>query len=784
MLLRSLFSGLLLFLFSWVQAQDRFVLSGTVTDSSNGEDMIGATVFIKENNVGASTNSYGFYSLTLAKGTYTVAVSYVGFETVTKTIELNSNYKWDVSLGEQRLEMKEVVVTGERKDAQVKNMEMGSTKMEMKTISAIPPLLGEVDIIRSIQLLPGVSSVGEGASGFNVRGGAVDQNLILLDEAPVYNSSHLFGFFSVFNPDAVKDVKLSKAAIPANYGGRLSSVLDVRMKEGNMKKLGVQGGVGTIFSRLTVEGPIKKDKASFIVAGRRSYADVLAKPFLSGDLKDAKLYFYDLTLKGNYLINNKNRIFLSGYFGRDVFGAPGGSISWGNTTTSLRWNHLFTDKVFMNLTAYYSNYDYKLFFGENKEEDSFEWKARILNYSVKPDFTWYLNNKNTISFGAQAIYYTFVPSDGIGVSRGKTTDISLPNQYAMENALYISNEQKIHPRVTLQYGLRWSFFNFLGAGVAKTYGEASGNVKRYPVETRTYGDWETIKAYSQPEPRAAINFSVNEKSSIKASYNRMAQYIHLISNTTASIPFDVYYPSSNNLKPQLADQYSLGYFKNFGKNSQFDVSVEVFYKDMFNQLDYIDGADIRFNPNLEGEIIPGIGRAYGVEFYAKKSEGRFTGWISYTLSKSERKVSGINQDNWYPNKYDRRHNLSIVGMYELTKRWSLSSTFTLGTGTPFTFASDKYNFAGVTVPYNPGGPRNNYRLPTYHRLDFAATLKSRDLPRRYSWELVFAVYNLYNRRNAFAILPKQNVDDPTISESIRFSIFGSIIPAITYNFKF
>ncbi|MBC7391256.1 MAG: carboxypeptidase-like regulatory domain-containing protein, partial [Opitutaceae bacterium] len=523
MLIRYLCFVFFIFFAFQINAQDRFVLSGTVRDSANGEDMIGATIFVKETNSGVATNPYGFFSLTLPKGTYTVVISYVGYVSYNQIIEFNSNIKLDVALDEQRVETKEVIVTAERKDAQVKNLEMGVSKLEMKQISSIPPLLGEVDVIRSIQLLPGVSTVGEGASGFNVRGGGVDQNLILLDEAPVYNSSHLFGFFSVFNPDAVKDVKLSKSAIPAQYGGRLSSVLDVRMKEGNMKKVNVQGGVGVIFSRLTVEGPIKKDKASFIIAGRRSYADVLARPFLKGDFTKAKLYFYDLTAKTNYIINKNNRIFLSGYFGRDVFGATAATFSWGNSTASLRWNHLFSSKLFMNLTTYYSNYDYRLAFGRKGEDDSFEWTSRILNYSVKPDFTWFLNDKNTITFGAQAIYYTFKPSNGISVSKGKTRDISLPLKYGAETAIYLSNEQKLSARLSVSYGLRFSFFNYLGEGSAYSYSQTSGNYIRNPVSVQKYNSGETITSYANPEPRAAVNFSLSESSSFKASYNRMAQ---------------------------------------------------------------------------------------------------------------------------------------------------------------------------------------------------------------------------------------------------------------------
>lgn len=790
MINRVLVMGFLLLFFSQSYAQEKFILSGTVRDSANGEDMIGATIFIKELNAGAATNAYGFFSMTLPQGTYTMTVSYVGFETDTRTIVMNSNVKLDLALREQRLETKEVVVTAERKDAQVKNMEMGTTKLEMKTISSIPPLLGEVDVIRSIQLLPGVSAASEGSSGFNVRGGAIDQNLILLDEAPVYNSSHLFGFFSIFNPDAVKDVKLSKAAIAANYGGRLSSVLDVRMKEGNMKKLGVQGGLGLVFSRLTIEAPIKKDKASFIIAGRRSYIDQLAQPFLTGDLKNTKLYFYDLTMKANWILNPKNRIYLSAYLGRDVFGGTGALFSWGNTTTTLRWNHLFVSKLFMNTTLYYSKYDYKLEFGENKEEDSFVWNANIQNTSLKTDLTWYLNSKNTVTFGGQAIYYSFTPSDAVGISKGKSTDISLSKQYGIENALYISNEQKITSRLSLQYGLRVSAFNYLGKGIAYTYAGEPGNYKRIPISEKEYSQNQTIQSYFNPEPRAAINYSLNENSSVKLSYNRMAQYIHLVSNTVSSIPIDIYTPSTNNIKPQLSDQYSAGYFRNFDVIGGLETSAEIFYKDMYNQVDYIDGADLRFNKYIEGQLIPGKGRAYGMELYIKKTEGRFTGWVSYTLSKTERLVEGINRSEWYPTKFDRRNSLSVVGVYKLTKRWNLASTFTFGSGTPFTFQDQKYQIQGYTNYVISNDARNNLRMPAYHRLDISATLVSKDKERtsrifkNYSWEIVLGIYNVYGRKNAFAIIARQDKDNPAISQASKFSLFGAPIPAFTYNFKF
>ncbi len=790
MVFRVLFSGLCVFFCLFANAQEKFVLSGVVQDTANGEDMIGATVYIREANAGMATNSYGFYSFTLPKGTYTLSVNYVGYATITRTVELNSSLKLDIQMAEQKMETKEVVVTSDRPDANVKSMEMGTTKLEMKTISAMPPLLGEVDVIRSIQALPGVSSVGEGASGYNARGGSVDQNLILLDEAPVFNSSHLFGFFSVFNPDAVKDVKLMKAAIPAQYGGRLSSVLDVRMKEGNMKKLAIQGGTGLIFSRLTVEGPIKKDKASFIIAGRRSYIDRLAQPFLKGDLKGTKLYFYDLTAKVNYILNKRNRLFLSGYMGRDVFGFTGATFSWGNTTATLRWNHVFNDKLFLNWSTYYSNYDFKLSFGTD-DEDSFKWTAHVINYGSRPEFTWYLNNKNTVTFGGQSIYYTFQPSNGIGVSRGKTSDISLPYKYAWENALFAANEQKLFPWLSLQYGLRFSFFNYLGPGTALTYSDSLGNYTRNPISEQKYSDWQTIQAYFNPEPRVAANISLNERSSVKMSYNRMAQYVHLISNTTASIPLDIWLPSTNTIRPQISDQYSVGYFRNFGKDNGFEASIEFFYKDMFHQLDYVDGADIRFNPNLEGVIIPGTGRAFGMEVFLKKNVGKLTGWISYTLSKSERKVPGINNSQWYASRFDRRHNLSVIGMYQLSTRWNLSATFTFGSGTPFNFPIDKFQVQGYTAYNNPNAPRNNLRLPAYNRLDLSATLKSKNKIRdwgffkNYSWELVFSIYNVYGRRNAFAILPQQtSADDPFTTYANKISIVGNPIPGITFNFKF
>jgi hypothetical protein len=647
--------------------------------------------------------------------------------------------------------------------------------------------LGEVDVIKSIQLLPGVTTVGEGASGFNVRGGNIDQNLVLMDEAPVYNSSHLFGFFSVFNPDAVKDVKLIKGGIPAQYGGRVSSILDIRMKEGNSKKLEVNGGIGTIFSRLSVEAPLFKNKASFIVAGRRSYIDILAKPILAQrqpDLKDAKFHFYDLTAKFNWRINDKNTVFASGYLGRDVFGA-GFKFNWGNSTATLRWNHIFNSKLFMNMTAFYSNYKYELGFKDEGSSQKFEWTSNIINYSIKPDFIYYLNSKNTIKFGAQAILFTFKPGNAVITSQdGISNNISLDQQYGVEYAAYVDNEQKLSNRFTLQYGLRWSVFNYMGKGTKYTYRDTIPNESRPLEKEEKIGEGQTIKSYNNPEPRLAINYTINDKSSVKLGYNRMSQYLHIVSNTAASTPLDIYTPVTNNIKPLIADQITLGYFRNF-KDNMFETSAEIYYKDLQNQLDYVDNADLLLNKYLESDLIQGKGRAYGFELYVKKAKGKFNGWVSYTLSKTERQVRGISNGDWFLSKYDRTHNVNTVLIYDLNKRFSFSANFVFMTGTPATFPTAKVEVQGYVIPYNTDNKRNNYRNTPYHRADIGITYNFKSNERkRWKSTLVLSVYNVYNRRNAFSIYFRNNPDYPVNTEAVRYSVVGSIIPALTYNFKF
>lgn len=779
---KLLLNIILLLLVQAVFAQDKFTVSGYIKDSKNGEALIGASILVKELSTGTATNVYGFYSLTLPKGNYTFVFSYLGYQNNSRTVDLTKNQKIDLELTESNVGLQEVVITGEREDVNVKSMEMSVNKMDIKTIEKIPALLGEVDIVRSIQMLPGVTTVGEGASGFNVRGGGVDQNLVLLDEAPVYNSSHLFGFFSVFNPDAVSDVKLVKGGIESKYGGRLSSLLDVRMKEGNSKKLAVSGGVGAIFSRLTIEAPIIKDTCSFIIAARRSYADILAKPFLSDNLKDAKFNFYDLTAKGNYLLNDKNRLFLSAYFGRDVFGAPGFGFNWGNATSTLRWNHLFNDKVFMNLTAIYSDYDYEIGANE-KDVDSFNWNSSIINYSLKSDFTYYPNLKNTITFGAQSIYFDFVPGTFVFKSGGETNNMSLDDKYALESSVYIGNEQEMGARLALQYGIRYSFYQYLGKGKAYEFDNAPAGTRKDLISEREYQQGEVIKQYNFPEPRFSVKYELTTNSSLKASYNRMAQYVHLISNTTAATPLDVWTPSTNNIKPQLADQVALGYFKNFGVGNDYETSLEIYYKDMYNQIDYINNANVFLNEQIEAELLSGKGRAFGAELYIKRNKGKLNGWISYTLSKTERKVEGISKNEWFPARYDKPHNFVLFVNYDLTERWSFSSDFVYASGTPATFPTNRVEFQGYIIPHNVTEMRNNYRIPDYHRMDVSATLKGKKRE-KYESYWVFSVYNVYNRRNPFSVFFRQDSNNRLITEAVRYSIIGSVVPAVSYNFKF
>lgn len=759
--------SIIFLLFGKINAQENLTISGKITDALTGEDLIGVTISKEGTMIGTMTNTYGFFSLTLPKGNHTIRISTIGYLALLKDIVLDKNISLNLKLEQSINTLDEVVVFSEKKDRNITSTDIGIERISIKKLETIPVLFGEKDILKTIQLLPGISTASEGSSGFSVRGGSIDQNLILLDEAPVYSASHLMGFFSVFNSDALKNMEVYKGGIPARFGGRASSVLDITMKDGNNQNLSLSGGIGLISSRATIEGPIIKDKMSFIVSGRRSYADLVGKA--AGLLDDdMSLYFYDLNAKLNYKINDKNRIFLSGYFGKDDFGFGDIGMGWGNTTATLRWNHLFSNKLFSNTTAIYSNYDYAF----NIADDA-EMSSGIEDYSVKQDFTWYVNPNNKIRFGLNSTYHTFSPGKLL-FGNAEADEIVLEEKYALESALYISNNQKINEKFSADYGLRLSMFNQLGAGWSNQY-----NADNEIIDAIYFDSGELMQTYLEYEPRVSLNYQLNSNSSVKASYNRMAQYLHLLSNSTSGQPTDTWTPSTQNIKPTIATQYALGYFRNFSDN-QFEFSVESYYKDMQNVLDYEDGTDILLNENIEANILSGAGRSYGIEFYLKKKYGRFNGWISYTLSQTENKIDGINNFDWYPSKYDKTHDLSLVAMYELNKRWSVSSSWVYYTGNAVTFPSGKYEYDGQILPYFT--ERNGYRMPDYHRLDLNLHLKGKDNKKyKSSWD--FSIYNAYDRKNAYTIDFQESETAQGETEAVKLSLFG-IVPAITWNFKF
>jgi outer membrane cobalamin receptor len=751
--------------------QQNFTLSGKITDKDTGEDLNGASVMVVELIKGVATNSYGFYSLSLPAGTYTIRYSYVGYENVEQKLDLNKNLVMNIEISPSVMALDEVIVSSER-DENITSAKQGVEKLNMKDIENIPVLFGEKDILKTIQLLPGISSSAEGSTGFNVRGGSMGQNLILLDEAPLYSSSHLMGFFSVFNSDAIKDVTVYKGGIPAKYGGRASSVLDITMNNGNSKTFSGSGGIGLVSTRLTLEVPILKDKMSFIISGRRTYGDLVAKLLFPEQLvrDDMKFYFYDLNAKLNYTINDKNRLFLSGYFGKDIFelGKDIGT-GWGNTTGTIRWNHLFSDKIFSNTSLVYSKYDYGFVFGQN----SLRLRSGIEDLSLKEDATWYINPENTLKFGINIIYHKFRPGE---ITSGDTANFEtvLSDKKAFESAIYIQNEQKITSRLSANYGLRFSTFNQIGPGWFYEY-----NAANEPIDSTWYGKGKAAYPWFGFEPRLSVNYMLSEKSSIKLSYNRMVQYLHLLSNSTAGSPTDVWMPGSNNLKPVFVDHVSAGFFRNFLDNS-IETSVEIYYKNMINSSDYEDGADIIFNEHVESQILIGKGRSYGLELYIKKKYGSFTGWISYTLSRTENKIEGINNFSWYPMKYDKTNELSVITIYKLGQRLTISGVWTYATGNAVTFPSGKYILDNNPVPWFT--ERNGYRMPAYHRMDLSLTLNGKNRKKfKSSWDL--SVYNLYNRYNAYIISFRESEVVPGSTEAVKLSLFG-IVPSVTYNFRF
>ncbi|KAB7531099.1 TonB-dependent receptor plug domain-containing protein [Flagellimonas olearia] len=774
-----------------VQAQNNFTISGKISDGTNGETLFGTSIFLRGTDIGAISNEYGFYSISAPKGTYTLVFSYIGYNEMTREVTLDQNMTLDVELLESSTQLDEVEVTAEEPErALLRKPEMSVSKLNIKTVKQMPVVLGEVDIIKSLQILPGVTNNGEGSSGFHVRGGAVDQNLVLLDEAIIYNTSHLLGFFSVFNADAVKDLKLYKGGIPARFGGRVSSVLDVRQKDGNSKAFAMTGGIGAISSRLALEGPMFNDRGSFLIAGRGSYAHLFLK--LAGE--DNSANFYDLNLKTNYNLNPNNKLYLSGYFGRDLFNIGGSfSSSYGNASGNLRWNHIFNDRLFSNLSLIYSNYDYELgidFF-------DFDWVSSIQNYNVKYDLKYYFNDAFKLDFGVSTIKYVFDPG------RIKPTDpasaineLQLDKKRALESAAYINAEHKLTDRLTAQYGIRFSHFNRMGGQPLNEYQDNRPLVynstlriyeRQDPIDEISYKKSESIETFSNLEPRVSLAYQLNELSSVKLGYSRAAQYIHLLSNTSSVTPIDVWTPSGKYIQPQLSDQFAFGYFKNF-KGNVYSMEVETFYKTVDNRIDYIDGSDLIGNNTIEREILNGESKAYGVELLLRKNEGAFTGWLAYTWSKSQQRTPGgdaggpgINNGDWYSTPHDRTHDVSLTGAYALNEKWSFGANAIFQTGRPVTYPNGQYQYEGISVASY--SDRNANRLPAYHRLDVSATYRPNRKPQnRWKGEWVFGIYNVFNRRNAASISFGQNMETGA-NEATRTAIFG-IVPSVTYNFKF
>ena len=773
-------------------AQEKFTLSGTISDNNSNETLIGVNLFIPELKTGVTTNEYGFYSITIPKGNYSIRISYMGYQTLEEQLQLNQNTKTNFKLITNENTLKEVIITDTKTRTDIRKPEMSVNKLSISAIKKMPVVLGEVDVLKSILLLPGVTNAGEGASGFNVRGGGADQNLILLDEATIFNSSHVFGFFSVFNPDAIKDLKLYKGGIPARFGGRASSVLDIYQKDGSSKEFHANGGIGLISSRLLLEGPLVKNRGSFLIGGRSSYAHLFMK--LSKDQKNNAAYFYDLNTKMSYQINPNNNLYLSGYFGRDVFSLANSFTNiYGNSTLNLRWNHLFSDKLFSNLSMIYSDY----YYGLDLNFVGFQWDSGIKNYNIKYDFKNYISDRFKLNYGLNAIYYDFNP--GIIKPSSATSGINfsqLDKKYAFEPAVYINADQELSKKLSISYGLRYSLFYRLGQSNVNIYANNNPvtfntNMQIYekatPIGTQTFQKNEVLKSYNYLEPRFSLAYQLNEKQSIKASYNRMVQYLQLISNTSSPTPLDVWTPSDAYIKPQIADQVALGYFKNFA-NDNYSLEVEGYYKKVQNRIDYIDGADLIANNALEQVILNGQMRSYGLEVMIKKNEGRLNGWISYTLSKSQQQTpgrttteSGINNGQCYNSAYDKTHNLAITSSYLLNEKWSFGANFSLQTGQPITYPNGQYQYLGITVPSY--GLRNENRLPAYHHLDISATLTPiKNNNRNWKGEWVFSIYNLYNRKNAAAINFRQNSQTGS-NEAVKTSIFG-MVPAVSYNFKF
>lgn len=754
----------------------RYTVSGHVKDAETGEDLFGASVLVVEIGTGSVTNEYGFYSVSLLKGQYSLRFSYTGYKSQVYKVTVEKDILLDIQLTPLSETLKEIEIKADRTDANVKAPEMSIVKMDVKTINKIPALMGEVDIIKAIQLLPGIQSVSEGSSGFSVRGGSPDQNLILLDEATVYNPSHFLGFFSVFNNDAIKDVKLYKGDLPAQYGGRLASVLDVRMKDGNQKKFSGTGGIGLISSRLTLEGPVIEDRTSFIVSGRRTYADLFLPLSKNEGVQDNRLYFYDVNAKINHTFNENNRIYLSGYFGRDIFKNPFANMKLGNSTATARWNHLFSQRLFSNFTTIYSRYEYGLGAANEDEPNSFLWTSKLQDFQVKGDFTFYPSTNHTLRFGFSSTLHIFDPGKAKGTGEESLfTEYALDRTHALESGVYISNDQDIGSRLTLKYGLRFSLFQNVGPVTVYRYDQ---NFKL--ADSSKYSPGDFYHTYSGLEPRLGMIYVLDEVSSIKSSYSHTYQYLQLAQNSTAGTPLDIWFAAGPNVKPQVADQVAAGYFRNLRRNT-IETSVEVYYKSMRNAIDFKDHAALLLNKQLEGELRFGKAWAYGIELMITVPEGRLNGWVSYTYSRTYRKFKDINDEKAYPAPYDSPHDVSIVMNFEASQRISLSANWIYSTGKPVTFPTGRAVIDGAIVPIY--SDRNAYRIKDYHRLDLSVTLHQKPNDHRFKWDLIFSVYNAYNRHNTWAINFVQDAQNPYKTYAEMTYLFG-VIPAVTFNFRF
>ncbi len=774
-------------------AQQKYTISGYVKDASSGELLIGTSVYMKENlKYGITTNQYGFYSLTIDQGSYTLMISFIGYEEQSIPITLDKDLRINIELKLKAILTQEVVIEGEKPTSNLDKTEMGKVSLDIEQIKKLPAFLGEVDILKAIQLLPGVQSAGEGSSGFYVRGGGPDQNLILLDEAVVYNASHLFGFFSVFNSDAIKTVTLTKGGMPANYGGRLSSVLDITMKEGNNKGFHAEGGLGFIASRLTVQGPIKKDTSSFIISARRTFVDLfMRKPFIkeSSDVYGNSYYFYDLNTKINYRLSDKDRLYLSGYFGRDVFKyrSPTSSfevrIPWGNATASLRWNHLFNDQLFMNTSFIFTDYNFA--FEAGQQDFDLRLFSGIRDFNAKTDVTWFPTILHNVKFGVNYVYHTFTPTSASARSGEVDFDLGGINKlYAHDGAIYLNDDWDITEKLKLNAGLRYTFFQQVGPFTRYVKDEGSIGSSANS-DTIVYRSGENVKTYQHVEPRLSVRYSLNSKSSVKAAYTQNYQYIHMVSMSSLALPTDTWVPSSSIVQPQFATQYAAGYFRNF-RDNMFESSVEVYYKTMKNQVEYKDGAqpDQNIKDNQDNNFTFGKGWSYGVELFFKKNTGALTGWIGYTLAWTERQFENLNNGETFYAKYDRRHDISLVLGYELGKRWNLGAVFVYGTGNALTLPSQRYVFSNGQIYYEYG-KRNDFRMAAYHRLDISATYL-RKKTKKFESSYTFSIFNVYNRANPYFIYfdSEGSATSGTFSLQARQVSLFPILPSVTYNFKF